>query len=121
VALTHDHHSVKKGRYMYSSSFGLLTLLVNNTVLKIAEIQGNAGYFSSLLCRELGYMDGNLIKGPWLRIYRFRFSRLTSTCEDEVTESPPCFDVHVMNISERYVDYIVCIHNKYEQVRTLSE
>lgn len=116
VALTHDHHPFKKGRYFYASSFGLLTIMINNTVHKVAKIGGNRHELGSLTCGRLGYAIGHLIDGPWLKLHDSAFSRLTSMCEDNDNVSlSGCVRVEITNITTGYVDYILCA-NKEDKV-----
>lgn len=109
AALTHDHHAFKRGRYFYSDSFGLVTLLLNNTVHKIAQVTGNRREFATFLCWELDIVGGHLIRGPWLRLYRSRFSLLTSRCDAEMHSGIHwCIDAVINNNKESYVDYVIC-------------
>jgi hypothetical protein len=120
VALTHDNHSFKKGRYLYSNSFGLLTMFINNTVYKIDRVNDNAQQFVSLVCLELGYSNGYLINGPSLSHlnmlgYLGPIYHLTSECEGVISRSPPCFRID-RTYHINMVHYMICSH-KNEEVR----
>lgn len=110
VALTHDHHPLKKGRYAYSDTFGLLTLLINNKLHKVQHVVGSCRAFAFLICRKLGQPNGFVIEGPWLNLYRRRFSRLTTWCdESRIVEN--CFDVQQTSEIKGYVDYVICMNH----------
>lgn len=109
--LTHGHHAFKREKYSYSNAFGLLTVVMNDRVHKIARILGNRLEYISLLCGSLGYSNGHSIHGPSLKLYRSTFSRLASWCDIKDgfhSHTRECFEVEITNKTDGHVDYIVC-------------
>ena len=79
VALTHDHISLKKGLYHYADWFGLLTLVVENQLHRIAKIERkNQAAVASVICRQLGFKPGVSSIGA-------RFTPTSARCPARVT------------------------------------
>jgi hypothetical protein len=98
-------------------------MLINNNVYKIIKIEGNHLQFVSLVCKELGYIHGYLIKATKLDEQRanvpnlevvYDFRRLTSGCTKIIHSSPECFVLHSASMFQT-VQYIMCSLNE-EQV-----
>ena len=111
VALTLDQYTPHEYFNHYDGRMGTLVIAVMGVVHKIGQvISRNRTAVAQVVCRQMGFESGNLIRGPWLRSNDDRFSRLTAWCTGKEQTILGCSDVDTfVQKSEIMVDYFICI------------
>ena len=111
VALTLDQYTPHEYFNHYDGRMGTLVIAVMGVVHKIGQvISRNRTAVPHVVCRQIGYESGVLIRGPWLRSYDGRFSRLTAWCNGTEETILGCSDIDAyIKKSEIMVDYFICI------------
>ena len=109
VALTMDHYTPQEYVGYYNGSFGLLTVITGDAVHRVGKvIAHNRRATAILVCREIGYSDGYVIRGPWQRLPDGTFSSMTSLCDGHEPSFTACSRFTLIDIEQMFVDYISC-------------
>ena len=113
VALTHEHYTLKRGLYYYDDWFGLLTLVIGNHVHRIAAIiSKNTRATAEVVCRQLGFGGGTVVRGPFLELEHDSgdyFSTLYSNCNGSEATVEECSTSTISQYwSSANVSYIFC-------------
>ena len=90
---------------------GTLVIAVMGVVHKIEQvISRNRTAVAQVVCRQIGFESGVLIRGPWLKSYNGRFSRLTAWCNGTEETILGCSDIDAyVEKSKTMADYFICI------------
>ena len=117
VALTLDLYTPHEYVNYYGGRLGMLTLSVNGVLHRVGRvISTNKKVLATVVCRGFGFVGGDVLNGPWVKLHDGRYSTMESNCSGNEFAVEACStELKIISRSAMMVDYFVCRERKYKR------